>query len=189
MKTTLEIEVKLAGSNLERLYGAGFELKQVRPRHFEDNWLLDSPDRRLLGEGAALRVRSTGRGGLVTYKGVVHENTGSMLKVREEIESEVDEPERIVELFERLGFHRTFRYQKFRTVYGLVIDGHELEVAFDETPIGKFLEIEGDGQTVLQALKAAGLSEGDIIRESYPELQASRCKQRGVPLEDLVFED
>ena len=87
------------------------------------------------------------------------------------------------------GIHRAFRYQKFRTVYGLVMDGHELEVAFDETPIGHFLEIEGDGQTVLQVLKAAGLSEGDIIRESYPELQATRCKQRGVPLEDLVFED
>src|SRR6185295_16036860 len=189
MKTTLEIEVKLTGSNLERLQGAGFELKQVRPRHFEDNWLLDSPDRRLLGEGAALRVRATGRGGLVTYKGVVHENTGSMLKIREEIESEIAEPERLVDLFERLGFHRTFRYQKFRTVYGLVVDGHELEVEFDETPIGDFLEIEGDGQTVLRVLKAAGLSESDIIRESYPELQAARCKQRGVPLEDLVFED
>ena len=189
MKTTLEIEVKLTGSNLERLQGAGFELKEVRPRHFEDNWLLDSPDRRLLGEGAALRVRATDHGGLVTYKGVVHENTGSMLKIREEIESEVDEPERLVELFERLGFHRTFRYQKFRTVFSLVMEGNELEIAFDETPIGKFLEIEGGGQTVLQVLAAAGLSEADIIRESYPELQAKRCKQRGVPLEDLVFED
>jgi len=188
MKTTLEIEVKLTGSNLERLRGAGFALKQVRARHFEDNWLLDSPDRRLIDEGAALRVRATGSGGLVTYKGVVHENTGSLLKIREEIESEVNEPERLVELFERLGFHRTFRYQKFRTVYGLIMDGHELEVAFDETPIGEFLEIEGDGDTVLQVLKASGLSEADIIRESYPELQAARCKHRGIPLEDLVFE-
>ena len=189
MKTTLEIEVKLTGSTLERLHGAGFELKEVRPRHFEDNWLLDSAERRLLEGGAALRVRATGSSGLVTYKGVVHKNTGSMLKIREEIESKVDEPERIVELFERLGFHRTFRYQKFRTVYGLVMDGHELEVAFDETPIGNFIEIEGDGQTVLEVLKAAGFSETDTIRESYPELQASRCKQRGVPLQDLVFED
>jgi len=189
MNTILEIEVKLNGSNLERLHQAGFELTQVRPRHFEDNWLLDSPDRRLLQEGSALRVRATSRGGLVTYKGVVHENTGSMLKIREEIESEIAEPERLVDLFERLGFHRTFRYQKFRTVYGLVVDGHELEVEFDETPIGDFLEIEGDGQTVLRVLKAAGLSESDIIRESYPELQAARCKQRGVPLEDLVFEE
>ena len=189
MKTTLEIEVKLTGANLERLREAGFQLKQVKPRHFEDNWLLDSPDRRLLEGGAALRVRATASGGLVTYKGVVHENTGSMLKIREEIESEVEEPARIVELFERLGFHRTFRYQKFRTTYGLVMDDHELEVAFDETPIGNFIEIEGDERTVLQVLKKAGLSEADTIRESYPELQATRCKQRGVPLQDLVFED
>jgi len=146
MKTTLEIEVKLTGANLERLREAGFQLKQVKPRHFEDNWLLDSPDRRLLDGGAALRVRATASGGLVTYKGVVHENTGSMLKIREEIESKVEEPETIVKLFERLGFHRAFRYQKFRTAYRLIVDGHELEVAFDETPIGKFLEIEAMGR-------------------------------------------
>jgi len=40
---------------------------------------------------------------------------------------------------------------------------------------------------VLKALDTAGFSTGDIIRESYPELQASRCKALGIPLEDLIF--
>ena len=57
MKTTLEIEVKLASANLDRLHRAGFELSLIKPRHFEDNWLLDWPDHRLWSEGAALRVR------------------------------------------------------------------------------------------------------------------------------------
>ena len=188
MKTTLEIEVKIACDDLDRLRRAGYELEVVKPRHFEDNWLLDLPDQPLLRQGAALRVRSANGKGLVTYKGVVRESAGSPLKVREEIEADTSEPERMVELFERLGFQRSFRYQKYRTVYGLALNGEEIEVVFDETPMGNFIEIEGGEASVLQILEAAGFSSSDIIRDSYPELQAARCKARGVELEDLVFE-
>jgi adenylate cyclase class 2 len=187
MKQTLEIEVKLASANLDCFPRAGFVLKLLRARHFEDNWLLDLPDQTLLGQGAALRVRSTGRSGLITFKGMVPESASSVLKIREEIETEVSEPGRMVELLERVGFQIAFRYQKYRTVYSLDIDGQELEVAFDETPLGNFIEIEGDGTRVLKVLEEAGFSQNEIIRESYPELQALSCKQRGVPREDLVF--
>lgn len=188
MKKRLEIEVKIRCDNFDCMRDAGFDLKMVAPRHFEDNWLLDATDRRLFKEGAALRVRSVGGKGLVTYKGVVEESASSPLKVREEIESDTDDPESMVRLFERLGFYRSFRYQKYRTVYHLFIDGGEIEVVFDETPMGNFIEIEGDELRVLRAMEAAGFTASDVIRESYPELQAARCKERGVSLEDLVFE-
>ena len=191
MNKTLEIEVKIRCDNLDRLIRAGFDLKIVTPRHFEDNWLLDAPDKRLFNGGAALRVRSVSSKegkGLVTYKGVVEESTTSPLKVREEIESQIDDPESMLRLFERLGFYRSFRYQKYRTVYHLAIDAAEIEVVFDETPMGNFIEIEGDESRVIHAMEAAGLTAADSIRESYPELQAARCKERGIPLEDLVFE-
>ena len=187
MKKHFETEVKLACDDIDRIRNAGFDLKLKKPRHFEDNWLLDTPDHSLLNQGAALRVRSVEGKGFVTYKGVVEESNGSPVKVREEIESEISAPERLIELFERLGYHRTFRYQKYRTVYSLKFDGQELEVTFDETPMGKFIEIEGDEKKVLHVLETAGFSPKESIRESYPELQALRCKERGVPLEDLVF--
>jgi adenylate cyclase class 2 len=187
METTLEVEVKLACDDLDRLRNAGLELVLVSPRHFEDNWLLDSYEHQLFNKGAALRIRSVEGKGWVTYKGLVRESAGSPLKIREEIEAETSEPERMTELFERLGFHRTFRYQKYRTTYELALEEHELEVAFDETPMGKFIEIEGDETWVLRVLEISGFSIKDIIRDSYPELQASRCKARGIPLEDLVF--
>ena len=183
----LEIEVKLACDDLDRLRNAGFQLTLETPRHFEDNWLLDLPDQPLFKQGAALRVRSVNGKGTVTYKGVVKETYESRLKVREEIETAVAEPERLIELFERLGYHRSFRYQKYRTDYHVALDGRELKVVLDETPMGDFIEIEGDESSVLKALDAAGFSANDIIRESYPELQAARCRERGVPLEDLVF--
>jgi hypothetical protein len=53
--------------------------------------------------------------------------------------------------------------------------------------MGNFLEIEGDEQDVLAVMKVAGFHLKDIIRESYPELQANRCRERGVPVEDLIF--
>ncbi|HST19666.1 MAG TPA: hypothetical protein VLR90_00985, partial [Blastocatellia bacterium] len=90
-------------------------------------------------------------------------------------------------VFERLGFRRSFRYQKYRTTYTVTVEGREAEVAFDETPMGNFIEIEGDEAQVLRILERAGFSAEEIIRESYPELQASRCRSAGVPLEDLVF--
>ena len=105
----LEIEVKLACNDLDRLRKAGLALKLVKPRHFEDNWLLDLPDQSLFSKGAALRVRSVNGSGSVTYKGIVKQTHESRLKVREEIETAVDEPERLIELFERLGYRRSFR--------------------------------------------------------------------------------
>lgn len=186
MATTFEAEVKLACDDLDRLRGAGFELSVVEPRHFEDNWLLDSPDQRLLRQGAALRIRLVEGKGWVTYKGAVRDS-GSPVKVREEIEVETTGPDRMVELFERVGFRRAFRYQKYRTMYRLALDGSDLKVVLDETPMGNFIEIEGDESGILRVLEAAGFSAADVVPESYPELQASRCRERGVPLEDLVF--
>jgi adenylate cyclase class 2 len=187
MQNSLEIEVKLACDDLDRFRRAGLDLNLTRPRHFEDNWLLDSADNKLLNAGAALRIRFVDDRGLVTYKGIVQESASSPLKVREEIECETSDPHSLITLFERLGFHRSFRYQKYRTIYSLPLEGEEIEVVFDETPMGNFIELEGDEKRVLDALTAAGFTERDYIRESYPELQAARCRERGVPLEDLIF--
>lgn len=189
MATTLEIEVKIACDNLDSLNEAGLELELKRPRHFEDNWLMDWPDRTLLKQGAALRVRSVEGEGWVTYKGEVEESATSPLKVREEIEAETSAPQRMVEMLERIGMERAFRYQKYRTIYSAALNGSHLNITFDETPMGNFIEIEGDESGVLRALELAGFSSCEIIRESYPELQAARCRERGVDLEDLIFRD
>jgi len=187
MQTTIETEVKLACGDLSRLENAGFALTISKPRHFEDNWLLDSADQMLFNRGAALRVRAVNGKGSVTFKGLVPESEASPLKIREEIEIDTSDPERMIDLFEKLGFRRAFRYQKYRTDYALLIDGEELKVSFDETPMGNFIEIEGDGASILRVLAAAGFSSNEAIRESYPDLQLARCQSRGVPLEDLVF--
>jgi adenylate cyclase class 2 len=162
-------------------------LTLTEPRHFEDNWLFDFPNQRLYKEGAALRLRSVDGRGLLTYKGIVRDSETSPLKVREEIETAVEEPDQMAVLLERLGFQRSFRYQKYRTVYQLNINEEMVTITFDETPMGNFIEVEGNETGVLETMKAAGFDADEIIRESYPELQEKRCAERGMPLEDLVF--
>src|SRR5207302_6397583 len=131
----------------------------------------DDAQQTLFKQGAALRIRMVEGGGWLTYKGVAQETGRSPLKVREEIESAVSDPEKLITLFERLGYHRAFRYQKYRTTYKIRFDGAALEVAFDETPMGNFIEIEGDERRVLGILERASFTVADSIRESYPELQ------------------
>ncbi|HMG33922.1 MAG TPA: class IV adenylate cyclase [Blastocatellia bacterium] len=186
-RINLEIEVKLACDDLDRLNRAGFQLILETPRHFEDNWLLDLPDQTLMKGGAALRIRSVNGKGTLTYKKVVDGSRATRLKVREEIETQIQEPQRVIELFERLGYRRSFRYQKYRTVYRLETEGQTLEVVFDETPIGNFVEIEGDERAVERVLDAAGFTAEESIQLSYPELQAERCRKKGIAFQDLVW--
>ena len=194
-RRNLEVEVKLACDDLGRLSRAGLQLTLETPRHFEDNWLLDLPDQTLLKRGSALRVRSVDGKGTLTYKGLVSEAPLTRLKVREEIETEIEDPQQVIELFERLGYRRSFRYQKYRTVYRLErecavrleTDGQALEVVFDETPLGNFVEIEGDEIAVERVLDAAGFTPEESIRLSYPELQAESCRSKGIALHDLIW--
>src|SRR5262249_30393651 len=187
MNNKPEIEVKLACDDLEPFRRAGLALEVHKSRHFEDNWLLDTEADSLLKQGAALRIRFVGKQGWGTYKRIALESASSSLKVREEIESEVADPGRLVALFERLGYKRSFRYQKYRTAYILSDGGHRVEVAFDETRMGNFCKIEGEEAGVLEVLGLAGFSVDSSIRKSYPELQEKRCRDKGLPVEDLVF--
>ena len=93
----------------------------------------------------------------------------------------------MIAVFSRSSAFRRGPISEVPTNFSLRLDGHELKVSLDETPMGDFIEIEGDEATILRVLEAAGFSSKDIIRESYPELQFERCRARGIPLEDLVF--
>jgi len=184
----LEIEIKLATGDLSRIRAAGFDLRPEQARHFEDNWLLDTSDQTLLKRGAALRLRSALDRKVLTYKGPV-QSGDSPIKIREEIEFEASgKVDSVIDLFERLGYKRAFRYQKYRTGYRLRIDGIDLQVVLDETPMGDFIEIEGNEAAVRRIITESGFRSEEVVKESYPELQAARCRDRGLPLEDLVFE-
>lgn len=188
-RRNIEIEIKVPCDNIDQLKEMPGSIELLTPRHFEDNWMLDTADGRLKNEQSGLRVRFVDGRGLITFKGRAT-TTVSEFKAREEMEAHTDEPEQMLAIFERLGYRPFFRYQKYRTVYRVTLEnGRTLTAMFDETPLGNFLELEGTEEAVRQAIDALKLSQEEYITSTYIGMQAERCRAAGRPLEDLVFQD
>ena len=69
-------------------------------------------------------------------------------------------------ILDKIGFRPFFIYEKFREVF--VLDG--VRVMLDETPIGNFLEIEGQPAGIDAAAARLGFSRGEYLNDSYYRL-------------------
>lgn len=153
-------------------------------REDEVNLLLDDDDASLRTRGCALRVRTFGGRGLLTYKGPASYDGG--VKGRLELESGVDAPANVLALLEALGFRPRFRYDKRRTPWRFADPARPL-VVVDETPLGLFAEIEGETEAVRALAAELGVAEESFLRASYFGLwQAARESEPELP-EDMVF--
>lgn len=184
-----EIEVKLRYDSVAPLASAGLQLTVELPRHFEDNWLLDTAERQLSQRAAILRVRQVNNAGTLTFKEkAAPDAAATQFKARVEIETPIADPESTVAILERLGYRKWFRYQKYRTVYRAGLpSGAWLHVMFDETPLGNFVELEGTEEAIAAAVQLLGVRREEYILESYLALQINHCRARGRELEDMVF--
>jgi adenylate cyclase class 2 len=189
--TPYEIEVKLRFDSVEPLMRAGIVLEIETARHFEDNLLLDTDNKLLSQKAAILRVRQSGKTGVLTYKEkAAPDAPATQFKQRIEFETVLDDPATAIAIFERLGYQKWFRYQKYRTVYHATLPGGQsLHVMFDETPIGNFIELEGEEEAIVQAVELLGVRREDYVIDSYLALQAADCARYGKPLEDMVLID
>jgi adenylate cyclase class 2 len=185
-QTAREIEIKLVVPNAEAaaslLEGAGFRVSE--PRVFERNTVFDTPGQALRSAGALLRVREAGAAMILTYKGPAEE--GSKYKSREEVDLRLADAGAMSAILDRLGYEPIFRYEKRRTEYRR--DG-ELGVAtLDETPIGVYLELEGDPEWIDRAAESLGFGEHDYVKASYGRLYLEWCASRGITPGHMTFE-
>jgi adenylate cyclase class 2 len=158
-ETEVKLKVASAEAARERLIRAGAE--RSRERHFEDNSLFDDEAGSLRASGTVLRLRRTPHGGVLTFKGPREIENG--VKSREERETSVDDPDEALAILRKLGYRPLFRYQKYRETW--THRGQEIEV--DETPIGTFLEIEGDAEGIRAVAADLGFSASDFVTDSY----------------------
>jgi adenylate cyclase, class 2 len=185
MSHEIEVKVKLS---IEAFAAAGIALTLQTARHFEDNWLLDTEQHQLGAQSSVLRVRMVEGKGLLTYKGKDDNAPTSQFKLRVELETELGDPYEALAIFARLGYHRFFRYQKYRSVYEAPLpSGQSLHVMADETPRGDFLELEGAEAAIAEAVQLLGITPAEYILDSYLGLQLQHCRAQGRPLEDMVF--
>jgi adenylate cyclase, class 2 len=219
-----EVEVKLRIPDLRILLR---QLKRLRarpiaPRRHETNTLYDTTGGDLARRGEMLRIRiehpagpaGTGRkmargqrrnkgrpGALLTYKGPGEpqdlRRRGSRYKIRAEHELRISDEAAMTRILQALALRPWFRYEKFRSSYSLPgMDGLKLEV--DETPIGDFLEIEGEQAGIDRSAALLGFRPDDYITKSYGALfmdyrRMSRSQESGgeptpgAGLPDMLF--
>ena len=179
-----EIEVKFLIKDYERLINKIKNLGLVcaRPRTHELNLRYDTPDQGLVSASQVLRLRKDDLARL-TFKG-----PGKLQEdvlTRKEIEVVVSDFEATHRLLEALGYQVVLIYEKYRANY--LID--TLILSLDETPLGVFVELEGESPAqVKSAAKLLGLDWEQRINLSYSALLGLYNRNTANSFQDLSFE-
>jgi len=183
----LEREVKLlfptTAAAREVVLAAGAVLAEAL--RLQDDSLYDLPDETLRRKGCVVRIRTerwTDRPDTttLTVKGPVQ---ASQMKLREEHETRVENAQALMRAFDALGMRVWFRYQKYREEFstpGLVL-------AIDETPVGTYVELEGDEDAIRAMTTALGRSPADFIVDSYYRLFMKRRDEFGIAGPFMIF--
>jgi adenylate cyclase class 2 len=181
--TTLEREVKLsfdsAEAAREAILAAG--ATPLHCRRLQEDALLDSAGDSLRERACALRIRMENGKSRITFKGPVQPST---MKLRDEFETVVGDGALLLRIFEELGFHVWFRYEKYREEFA----AEGVTVAVDETPVGVFVEIEGCEKGITAMAAAMGRGPSDYILDSYRGLFLQRRDALGLTGADMVFD-
>lgn len=181
-ETEIKLAVASAAQALADLERRGFQI--TRPRVFEANVIYDTQDSNLRNRGSIVRLRQAGEQVVLTYKG--RAQTGKH-KSREEYEVLVSDFDSAQRILEGLGFMPRFRYEKYRTELRRESSGGL--VTLDETPVGCFLELEGDPSWIDATAGELGFGEKDYLTLSYGALYLEFCKVSGVEPTHMVFSD
>jgi adenylate cyclase class 2 len=181
--TILEREIKLRFDSVEQAREAVLATgaTPLLGRRLQEDSLLDTEDEELRRRRCVLRVRVENGKSRLTFKGPVQP---SAMKLREEVETVVGDGEILLRVFEEIGLHVWFRYEKYREEYA-----HEdVIVAIDETPVGVFVEIEGSEGGIAAMATALGRTPADYLVDSYRSLFLQLREKHGLVGPDMTFD-
>jgi adenylate cyclase class 2 len=180
--TTLEREIKLRFDSVA-LARQAVEASGATPllgRRLQEDALLDDEEETLRRRGCALRIRCENGKSRITFKGPIQ---ASSMKLRDEFETLVGDGALLQRIFEELGYHVWFRYEKYREEYSR----EDVTVAIDETPVGVFVEIEGSEAGIVAAAESMGRGPRDYVLDSYRGLFLRHREALGLTGTDMVF--
>lgn len=184
-KNNVETEVKIHVDDLaaieRKLQALHAELSAERvyerDLRYEDDHNTLTPAKRVL------RLRQDTRARL-TYKEPFDKNAPDSAS-RTELEITVSDFDTTDLLLQKLGFHVSWIYEKYRTTYKLF----DCEIVLDEMPFGKFIEVEGEQADIERVLKTLELADKHRITESYSDLFFKVKDKMSLPFRDLTFEN
>lgn len=175
LKIDLDIAKNILNNPLFKIEKATFQ-KTIRR---------DTEDLRYEKSGILLRTREEDKDKVVTLKKKLKTDGG--IFEREEYESNVGDVSVLNEIFEELGFTKSWIMEKFR-IQGTY---NGLTLCLDEVCFGIFLEIEGEESEIVGVLNDFSLDFDERITVSYWELWEEYKKKKGFDdsLRDILFGD
>jgi adenylate cyclase class 2 len=176
----VERELKFPCSDLNELRELlqAAEAERLCTSALEDNLIWDRGGE-LVKSGRLLRLRFDSHGARLTYKGSPSFEDG--LKIRQEIETGVEKPAELRAILESLGYEKIQRYQKYREEWRL----GGVIICLDRTPIGDFVEFEGDAASRLA--ERFGLDPRQAERRSYLKIYQDHRETDPTAPEEMVF--
>ena len=191
MDSHIEREIKLHYTSHDnaRLAVEQLEGTLLRDRRLQDDYLLDLPGGDLKHRGCTLRVRiekkntidkSTSATATLTFKGPP---LPDVMKVREELETTINDGELFLRILLKAGWNVSFRYQKYRKEF----QKDDVVIAIDETPVGTYIELEGKEITITHLARTLGRTTDDYVIASYRQLYVDHCRKTNIPIGNMVF--
>ena len=176
---TTEVELKFLDADLgvvrSRLEQAGGRV--VQPRSLETNLVFDDAEGGLARSSRLLRLRN---GRELTVKLPLED---ADYKARTEINLDVAEGD-IEAFLGGLGFHVTWRYEKWREGWDLA----GMFVTLDELPfIGTVVEIEGEREKIESTAERLGLSGAPRSTANYERLYREFADANGIVGGDMTY--
>ncbi len=180
----LEVEVKFLVADLATMRQRVLDVGGVlhHPRVYERNIRYDNAWQGLSRQDKLLRLRQDARNRL-TYKGPAQNVETAQVKIREELEIEVDDFDTAAAILQRLNFEPVQVYEKYRETFQL----GPVEVVLDEMPFGTFMELEGGEEAIVAAAALLGLDWNQRILANYLYLLALVNEHYGLTIADLTF--
>jgi len=153
---------------------------------FESNMVFDSYDKSLRGQNILLRLRQAESTELCLKRPPNGElKSSSEVKVWEEYETCIQDPQNMRSILEGLGFFVDFQYEKYREKWFF----ESCEICLDLLPFGNFVEIEGDERSIYNASYLLGLNREQASVKTYHELNREyRTAHALEPDDSFVFD-
>ena len=179
----LEIEVKFQIQDpglLEQLIlSIGGRVKHEEV--FQRTVRFDTPEKELEKMGIFMRVR-VGEKNVMTVK-KKKSSADSNYFERNEWETEIGDPEILIDMLKTLGFSRLLIMEKYRKSYDL--DG--VTISIDRLPFGNFIETEGEKGKIEETIKALKLDQTSRVTVTYWDLHDAYNREHGLTEENIVF--
>jgi len=170
-KMEIEIKIKIGEhpGMREKILDSGF--KCVAPFAFERNIVFDTVDSRLKKNKCLLRLREIDHKNTLTFKHPpqipISPDLQTTYKILGEIETQVSDFKSTQAILHALGFEEFFIYEKYREIFDSQHETGTGKIMLDHTPIGNFIEIEGDTGEIDKIASLLGFSHKDYITANY----------------------